>query len=374
MKKILSILLLLLISISSFAQSLETEFLYYEGRSLGNDFNSKLSKSRKILELAEEISREKGINTNRIELKTRDGKSYPAIQISTFGSSEHNVEAKRVASSMSGLPLVFSPYDLSNGSSAFFDPDGSKIGVPYNFFVQGRGDSSYLHELYHAGTFHKILRGEKTVWAGVMKVTKGTYISEKNSDYYFRFASLDEIIATALSLKLNSEELSELQKVLTPADFYRSRGAADKKINEIYLSAVAGKYLAKQSADVARRALLKVNQSVTAPHKLTLGKTTRNIYATTFSLDSYEREYQAGRSFLMAINDGLIFTMYSTSKPSISELSNRLNQIISKSTASEKLFTDAEKKIYVLIEFAQLDRSDLPGLYSVAPLPFRSLQ
>src|SRR5690606_5102788 len=143
---------------------------------------------------------ERGIFVKKINLKARDGSSYPALEILTHGSSEQNQEARRVSNEMAKIPLIFSPYDLSFGSNAFFDPNGSKIGVPYRFFIDGAQDSSYLHELYHAETYKKVMTGENTIWAGVIQAKDGKQISKTNSSYYFRFASLDEIAATALSV------------------------------------------------------------------------------------------------------------------------------------------------------------------------------
>src|SRR5690606_35554667 len=95
MKKFLT-LFLLLFSLVSFAQSLDSDFLYYSGRTFGRDFNSKLVETRKIIDLAEKVAGERGINIKRTNLKTRDGNTYPALEILTHGSSEQNREAARV--------------------------------------------------------------------------------------------------------------------------------------------------------------------------------------------------------------------------------------------------------------------------------------
>jgi len=234
-------------------------------------------------------------------------------------------------------------------------------------------DSSYLHELYHAETYKKVMIGQNTIWAGVMQAQGGKQISKTNSSYYFRFASLDEIVATALSVQLDSQDLEELQRTLTPRDFNRPRGEADEKLGSIYFSALAGKYLARQSADVAKRSLQKLREVKITRTKMSLGKDTREIYSATFLLESYSREFSAGRGVDVAHKDGTQFTLYSTKNPTLNDLEKRLNLIISKSIAAEKHFEEVEKSIYVLIEFPQLEKSNLPALYKAAPKAFSFL-
>lgn len=369
MKKLIFILLLLS-SFLSFAQSLESEFLSQQHENFGRTYEQRLSKTNEVLLVAEKFAEEKGIQLKRINLKNREGKSYSALMILPQGSSSQNQEAQRIGRTMSNLPLVFSPFDLSSGSDAFFDPNGTKLGVPYGFFTTGPTEASYVHELYHAGTYAKVMTNKKAIWAGVMKIVKGTYISLANGQYYFRFASLDELNATALSVKLETEELMALYRTQTPKDFYRSRGAADQLLNSIYQTILAGKYLAKQAADVASRSILKIGSAENKSINLSLGDSTKAVFETVFNLDSYDRE-PGNRS--IAHPNGTVFSLYSTTAESPESLLKRLNEIKLKAVEAEKMFSEIEKKIYVMIEYPGLEKTDLKGLAALAPGPFEYL-
>jgi hypothetical protein len=366
LKKIVFILLLLC-SFLAFAQNIEAEFLSQQRENFGRTFEQRLSKTNQVLMIAEDFANEKGIQTKRISLKNRDGKTYSALEITPQGTSLQNQEAFRISQAMSNLPLVFSPFDLSTGSEAFFDPNGSKLGVPYAFFTTGPNDPSYKHELYHAETYLKVITNKKTIWAGVMKVLKGNYISLANGQYYFRFASLDELNATAYSVKLETEVLMELYRTQTSLDFYRSRGTADQTINSIYQSILAGKYLAKQAADVASRSIQQISSAESRMINLSLGDNTQSVIETVFNLDSYDREV-ANRS--VTYPSGTVFTLYSTSFESPGDLEKRLREIKLKASEAEKLFIEVEKKIYVLIEYPRLEKTDLKGLAELAAVPF----
>ncbi len=321
--------------------------------------------------IAEKLAEEKGIQIKKVNLKNREGKSYSALAILPQGSSSQNLEAAKISGTMSNLPLIFSPFDLSSGSDAFFDPNGSKLGVPYAFFTSGASDASYLHELHHAGTYQKVLSNKKTIWAGVMKIVAGTYISLANGQHYFRFASLDELSSTALSVKLETEALMELHRTQTPQDFNRSRGVADQTINSIYHSILAGHNLARQAADVATRSLQVIAQAETKVFKMSLGGTTKDVTETVFKIDSYDREI-ANRSVTHA--KGTIFSLYSSAAENQASLEKRLNDIKSKALVAEKLFIELEKKIYVVIEYPRLEKTDLKGLSALAGGPFESLE
>jgi hypothetical protein len=371
--KILLLILLLLLSFVTNAQVSDSELLKYEGRSFGRTFSERIKQTRKVLNLAQKVASEQGISTKVIQLKTLDGQSYPALQISPQGSSLQNREASRVARTMSQLPLILSPYDLSFGSSAFFDPNGSKLGVPYAFLTEGITNDSYLHELYHAGTYLKVLGNQEALWGGVMKVLKGEYLSTHNTQYYFRFASLDEITATALSIKLNTQALQELQRNLTPAEFNRSRGAADRRLGKIYYSILAGRYLAKQIIDVTTRSLAILNHAKIQPTKLSLGNRTSVIYESNFLLDSFSRKMVNSRGTFVATPEGMSFTLYSATAPNQSHLEKRLLKLRARATTAEKLFSELEKKIYVVIEHPDISRTDVRSLEALAAAPFEVL-
>jgi hypothetical protein len=195
---------------------------------------------------------------------------------------------------MSSIPLVLSPYDLSYGINAFFDPNGSKIGVPYAFLLEGgEKDPSYLHELYHANTFQKLISSQESFWAGIMFVNQGHFISAKNRQYYFRRSALDELVATSLSVQLDMQRLAYLQKTKTKEEFNSYESEAHDVLSNIYFGVQVGQKLAQQVVDVATRALLA--KPVSKETMMTIGSKTQAVIETTYSLDSYSWEIVAGK-------------------------------------------------------------------------------
>ncbi len=340
----------------------------------GRTFEQRLARTNEVLKLAEALADERGISYKKISLKDREGKSYPALQILPQGSSAQNIEASRMSKEMSALPLILSPFDLSSGADAFFDPNGSKLGVPYDFLLEnGVRNPSYIHELYHAETYQKVLTRKNAPWAGISKVVKGTYISAKNKEYYFRFGSVDELVATSLSVKLEVEQLLELSRTLSSFDFYKPRGEADQLLNGIYQGILVGEALSRQTIDLVDRALGSLSTAKNNSIKMTLGKTTKTINETVFTLDSYSWEIVNGRGTAVAIKEGTLFSLYSSSAPSQKALETRLESLKAKAMKTEAMYKEMVKKIYVLIEYPDLKKTDLKGLESLAGKPFQLL-
>jgi hypothetical protein len=373
MKKMI-FLLLLLFSFLSFAQTAESEYRSSSRGNFGRTFEERVKRSEDVLAKAERLADEKGISVKKITLKNREGRNYPALQIIPQGSSAQNREAARVGREMSALPLVLSPFDLSSGSAAFFDPNGSKLGVPYEFLLDdGINHSSYLHELYHAGTYQKVLSRRNAPWAGLTRVLNGTYLSTKNTQYYFRFGAVDELVATSLSLKHEVARLIELERTLSSFDFYRSRGEADQLLNSIYQSVLVGKFLSRQTVDLADRALAAISKVQHKAMTLTLGRTSRSITESVFMLDSYNWEIVGGRGTHVAVSEGSYFSLYSATRPTDAALRTRLGELKSLALRSEGLYQEIEKKIYVLIEYPDLKKTDLKGLEALSSGPFHLL-
>jgi hypothetical protein len=102
-----------------------------------------------------------------------------------------------------------------------------------------------------------------------------------------------------------------------------------------------------------------------------LGETTKEATETIFKIDSYDKE-PANRSVAHA--KGTIFSLYSSATGNQSSIEKRLNEIRSKALVAEKLFSDLEKKIYVVIEYPRLEKTDLKGLSATAGGPVESLE
>jgi hypothetical protein len=354
---------------SVFAQNSEQEYKSAISNSFEKEYKDKLVTTEKIIKLAQNYAQDKGIKLESVTLMTRQGQTYPALKISTVGSSKQNKEAARVAQDMSSLPLILSPYDLSFGINAFFDPNGSKLGVPYQFlFEDGLVHPGYLHELYHANTYQKAISGQNSFWAGIMSVNKGQYISAENKNAYFRRAAGDELVATALSTKLTLERLAYLYKTQSLKEFNHYSGEASDLLNELYFEVVTGRYLARQAADVAQRSLTV--QPTIQEIKLSLGDRAYDITETVFKVDSYMWEIVAGKGTSVGLKDDTTFAMYSKNPYTPQEIRENLNRIVAVSRQAEVLFKQIEDLIYVMIEYPDIQKTDMKTLLAQAQSPF----
>jgi len=359
----------LLISSLSYASD-HSEILYYRGRSLGNNLQSQLQETRKILTKVETELNRAGVQYTIRNLKDNLGNTYPVIRLSTSGNSALNKEALRVSHLMGGIPLIFSPYDLGRSkANAFYDPKGTMIGVSYRFILGVVDDSSYLHELYHANTYAQVVQGRDMQWAGVKRLLKGSAMSASNSSYYFRFASLDELPATALSLQLDTFQILEMRRLMSAAEFNKSRGEGEDLLGNILLSANAGEALARQVQDIATKAL--ASQYSVKSELLAIGSLKRTIHSVIFSLSSHDRVFSAGRGTNIEIPDGVEFKMYSVGPISDASLKRRLNQIIVKARSAQEAFFRARKCIYVLIEYPDVTKTDYSCLENEAPKAYQ---
>lgn len=355
----------------AFAQN-NSDLLYYRGRSLGNTPQQQITKATEILQVIKKRTDDLGVSTAIQSFKDKKGNTYPALVIEAQGTHELNQEAKRVSNLMGKLPLVFSPYDLGrSGADAFFDPEGSMLGVSYDFVLGNVKSSSYLHELYHANTYLNLMQNKGSIWAGMMKVLSGTYLSNLNTSYYFRFASLDELPSTAYSLKLDTEQILKLKATLSPAQFNASRGEVEYLLGEIYLSVRAGYYLARQVRDLAQRAQDQVAQE--EQMSLKLGTLTKKISVSSYLLESFSREIIGGRGTYVGIPDGSELKLYWNNDMLPTSKAPRLQEIVMRATRAEEAFKVAEKCIDVLIEFPQVSKTDFNCLKSRAHLPFSQL-
>ncbi len=367
--KPLFLIALLLLSFVSWAQTSLSDIpeLNY---GFGNSPSSRLNRSEEIISIVKKIASENGIQTKDLRLTNRKGEAYTALQVLPSGPHSLNKEALRIDRMMSGLPLVFSPYDLSSGSNAFFDPNGSKLGIPYEFFEVGPKSSSYQHELLHAGTYVELIAGRTPQWTGLVKLLKGTSVTDVNQNYYFRFAANDEILATAFSIKLDAQILVQMKKTQTPREFNDFHGKASAMLNEIYFSALAGVSLSKQSQSLASSALKNIKSAVIYEDVLTLGRVKKNITVVEFKLNSYER---SSATSYTSHAGGTSFMLYFAVKPTTAQIESKLRNMVQKSQTAQNLFTQVEKSIPVLIEYPQIDKADVEKIYKISSGPFEAL-
>lgn len=367
-----SLLLFFLYSSFSWGQVQYSDILYYQGRSLGRTPEAQIAEAEKIIQKVERVTDENGTDVKKSYLMDNKGNRYPVLIVDKTRGHALNEEALRISETMGDLPLIFSPYDLGRSrSNAFFDPDGSKIGVPYGFILGDVSNSSYLHELYHATTYKDILEGKFNIWAGIMKTSPLQYMSPLNKDYYASFSSLDELPATALSLKLDVINILKLKRSQTPSEFNRSRGEADHLLGSIHLSTVAGKYLARQVADLANRAL-KSNDTRTST-ALRLGRLKRTVPTSLFKLDSYSWEIIERRGTSVPVKDGTEWKLYWPRHYTKAGLEGRLKELIKRSKAAEAAFEKTEICIDILIEYPRIEKTDFNCLEKNSSLAFELL-
>lgn len=351
------------------------EILYFRGRSLGNTPLEQIKKSETILNKTKRLLDQEGVSASWVQYKDGRGNQYKALKINPGKQSALNEEALRVEKELGQLPLIFSPYDLSRSrANAFFDSDGSKLGVSYRFISGEREDSSYLHELQHASTYKNVLRGRNFLWAGILKAPFGKYISAQNNSYYESFASLDEIVATSLSVMLDTRSILEMKRELPSGDFFRSRGNADILLNEIYHSVKAGLALAKQLNDVSERALGKLSESRRENTVMVLGKERKNIVMTVLQLDAYAREFKNGRGTMVAYPKETEWKLFWNSNYTQNQLRQRILRLNYSSKELIDVFGKIERCIDVLIEYPRIEKTDFKCLEDNGKKAFLTFQ
>lgn len=373
MKKLHSLLLASLIAFVVAAPTRandDSDLLYYVGRSLGNTPEAEIRETDRILGIVETRVTARGTRVRRAQEVDRQGRSYPILVIEPIDNGNAiNQEALRIARTMNGLPVIFSPYDMSRGrSAAFFDPAGTKLGVSYAFILGNPTDSSFQHEVAHAETFRRLLNREPAPWGGLMKLLQGERMSSENHGGYFRFASLDELLTTALSLKRNNEEAQAIRARITPAEFLRHDGPGAEWIGSIAHDVETAIGLARQYADLATRALPAPAR--TEPLALRLGTVTQNLTQTSFLIDSYRREIIAGRGTDVAVPQGTLLSLYWSVAPTEAAIQARLRMIQTVSNQALVELRETDRCIYRGIELADAGRTNWNCLAERAPRAF----
>jgi hypothetical protein len=330
-------------------------------------YDNRLNKTNEIINLAQSIARHYGIQTKIETLHTSSGelKSYPALRILPQGKTASNQEALKLEKNFGGLKLYLSPYDLKrSGSNAFFDPNGSKIGVPYNF-IYNELSESYWHELGHAKTYQKLINNIDDRYAGVLKLLKGQYLSNRNQHGYFRFSALDEFLMTAYSADLNMQKLYAIYRNTTPREF-NSR-ANEEILANILFNLETAYYLSLQTIDICERSqiALRNGQYKIDTESIKLGdRLIKNVFAYRFTLDSYERVLdpsRRGTTMLSPIEKGSEITFYANSQNN-SHLIHRLDHIKSKAQLYAEQTNQLKKMIGVRIMYADIASTDIEAL------------
>ncbi len=351
----------------------DSDLLYYVGRSLGNTPEAQVRESERIIALVESRISARGIRVRRGSEVDRQGRNYPILILEPVENGNPiNREVLRISRTMNGLPVIFSPYDLSRGrSAAFFDPAGTKLGVSYAFILGNATDSSFQHEVAHAETFRRLQANEPAPWGGLMKLLNGERMSLGNSGGYFRFASLDELLTTSLSLKRNNEEAQAIRAHTSRAEFIRHDGPGGEFIQLIAHDIETAIGLARQYIDLLTRAL--ATQPRTEPLALRLGTVTRNLTQTSYLLDAYKREIIAGRGTDLPVPQGTLLTLYWSFAPSPAAITARLQTLTNLSNQALAELRETDRCIYRGIELADADRTNWDCLTARAPRAFELL-
>lgn len=318
------------------------------------------------IDTAQKYLDHKGIRYSQITQRSSNRETYTALEIEDTGNSVQNREARRVSLMMGGMPLVFSPFDLSFGSNGYMQPDGSHLGVSYRFLTEGPTDSTYQHEILHASTLNDIVNGKSPLWAGEMKARdRGTSVSSKNSAGYSGYAALDEMLASSLSVKLDAERLMKLKATMSPKDFSYRWGEGHALVSDLRFTLQNGENLAKQIADLCERSLAKLDSVEIKEAKMVIGKKSAVRYHAVFVLDAYEMK--------KVIPFGTRFTLFYGSRPTINHIKTRLEMILRMSRLAQPRFEAARKTIFMGIELPDVEKSDINSLIRLAPEAYKVL-
>ncbi|RYZ69434.1 MAG: hypothetical protein EOP09_07675 [Proteobacteria bacterium] len=365
--------LLSVVSFARFETPDDSDLLYYAGRRLGSTPEQQVREADKILKQVKARIETRNVKTETVQLSDQQGRVYRALKIVPGASSPLNQEAERVSQSLFNIPLLFSPYDLSRGgSSAFFDPNGSKIGVSYAFILGNVQHESYRHELMHAETFARVMRKQTDLYAGVLKLLQGEAMSTRNRRSYFRFASLDEMVTTSYSLSLTAQVVGDLMKSTTREQFMSSRGQAQALGDEMSHSIEMGLGLAKQVIDITTQAL-EQPWSISSL-ELKLGTGSSKHYRSVSLVNSYQREFENGRGFDRPLPKGTELTLYWSERPTDAQITARLTRLKTLAEDTERQLKAANDCLSIMIERIDVERTDWNCLLARAPTAFQTLK
>jgi len=326
--------------------------------------------SAKALDLFEEILISEGTDSRRLQIPGSK-QNFDAVEIlPMYASKEIGTSVSRWKSLLNDIPFLYAAeVVLPKSTSAFMDPKGAFIGVDHDFILTPtKIPSSVIHETYHAYTFKQVQTLSEDLYAGYYSVFSGSFLSPDNQEYYFRFGAIDEIVATALSAKIDTLKLT------TENDL--SKDGKEDLLSEVYFSLNIVERLSKQMIDLVSRLKDRSDYSV-AKYSLSLGNVSTAISQIVFSIESYEREVKpgGGGTYMKPIQDGAKIYFYSFQKNINQEyLQLRMKKLRASSEEALGLVQDAKKCIFVLIEFPRLEKSDLNCLKNKVPKIFERLE
>ena len=357
-------------SVFSYAQS-DADLLAKDRKMPFGRIEQRMRVTDDALNVARPYLDRKGVRYNSMPLKTERNEAYEALKIETFGDSQQNREARRVSDLMGGMPLVFSPFDLSFGTNGYLIPDGSQLGVSYRFLIEGTTDSTYQHELLHATHLNDVVNGKNPLWAGQMQAhERGTYVSNNNSEGYSGFAALDEMLTSALSVKIDAENLAKLKATQRPREFNNRWGEGHALVSDIRFTLKNGENLAKQIAHLCERALANLDSVKIESAQMKIGNKSRSRFHAVFNLEAYKGY---GRSQVV-IPNGTKFTLFYGTQPTKAQIKTRLERILSLSRQAEPKFAAARKAIHMGLELPDVEKSDIATLVKLAPGPYETLR
>lgn len=366
MKKIILLFFVFLTS-HLYAQSVtpeEIDRFRYDMRGSFRANDDKIEATKKLVEAASRIAKNNNIDHTILSLTNeRSGEKFLALEILPSFSSLANKEALRLEREFGGLKLIFSPHELKrgmNGTNAFFVPSGERIGVPTDFLFN-QITESYLHELGHATTYLKLIKGLDDTYAGVLQVTQGWQMSRLNGAGYARFSSLDELKTTLLSASLSTKELYSIYKTYTDRRAFNNNRELEEKLSGILFSLDNAYNLARQTHDIAKRSIehLQKNEFKRNLEMIRLGdKLAAKVYA--FSILSTSYESQTALRFT-EFKEGAVFKFYALDK-NVSTLIKRLEKIVKETEVLIPETNRLRKLIGVRIQYADLASTDMEVL------------
>jgi hypothetical protein len=351
---------------------------HYEEAMRGNlpRYGTPAEKTERFIQAAREFADRNGVKYEIMAGESKDG-PFPFMRILPVKGSPPNEEALRIHSAFGGMKLILSPYELKTSkANAFFMPSGRAIGVPVEYLYHPFS-SDYLHEVQHATSYYRIILGHDDTFVGSFRLLKGDALSSLNSVGYTRHASVDEILATELSIRTHAKQLAWNYRFAKSAEAKKAFYADpenERLLNQLYHELRILPSLARQSREVmtaARERIIAGKYSQTI-EKLSLGTSlSAKVEKVELLVPSTQRVFSNSRGVDQPVEDGARIILYGTHQ-NREQLLRRVDRVIRKSEELSRYHQGIIRKIYnPTTDHADLRRTNLEELIRSFPPSMR---
>ena len=359
-------ILTIIFSLKSFTQVDPIQELYILSEQNFYSEKEKQQAAKKALDLFKKILTNENASFEEIEIASKK-KSLKGISIipstmSNQGTMSFELNKWKIILPRSQFAYI-PEINFNKKAEAFYDPQSNTIGIPHSFIFSPKEISEALiHEIYHANTLEQLYYQKEDLFAGSYLVNEGSFISSLNQEYYYRFGSIDELNATALSLLIDVKKMDDLKNT---SDYDLKKN----QINSIYFSLKIVTALNRQFKDILIRSLLSSEQEpMDQEYIVKISSYSREVKPTGGG--TYMHEYRRGGS----VKFQLISSEDSPSESHQDKLNLKINKLIKISEELESLIHKATKCIYIMIDYPQWEKSDLKCLSQNAPNIFYFLE